>query len=231
MRAYRSCASARCGWRSRPISATRRAASSWRFWRSSSPSRRNTRLCGSRASCVESVLTSSAINPRAASQHLRRPLGAPHLLDLPELLVHPGSEPLPLVPLFDRFGEPTARHQGVSEVPVGGREQRVESQRAPQFLDRVRRPARGQVYAAEQQVEGGIVGLQRGGLLRSRARRGNVPKTKRLFRLRDERGRLASGRRPPPPPPPPAPAPPPPPPPPPPRARGRPPPPPPPPPA
>src|SRR5437762_1630700 len=61
MRAYRSWASARCGCRSSPFIATRMAASSWPLRRNASPSRRNTRLCGSCASCAESARMSSAM--------------------------------------------------------------------------------------------------------------------------------------------------------------------------
>src|SRR6266446_4871939 len=37
MRAYKSCASGRCGWRSSPVSATRWAVSSWPLWRAAAP--------------------------------------------------------------------------------------------------------------------------------------------------------------------------------------------------
>src|SRR3989442_2671683 len=86
MRAYRSCASARCGCRSSPVSATRCAASNWPFWRSSSPSRRNTRLSGSWASWEESVLISSAMQPRSrAAEGLGRRLRAAHVVELRQL--------------------------------------------------------------------------------------------------------------------------------------------------
>src|SRR2546422_4152965 len=106
MRAYRSCASARWGWRSSPVNATRCAASSCRRCRSSSPRRRNTRLSGSWASWEESALTSSAMDASpAAGEGLRRRPGALHRVALRQLRFGAPGEPLPLVPLLHRFRE------------------------------------------------------------------------------------------------------------------------------
>src|SRR2546421_87484 len=99
MRAYRSCASARCGWRSRPFIATRSAASSCPLRRSASPSRKNTRLCGSCASWAESARISSAMG-----EHTRR---LPRPLDvgpLRFLFGRTAGESVPLIPAFDRLG-------------------------------------------------------------------------------------------------------------------------------
>src|SRR2546430_6187381 len=135
MRAYRSCASARCGCRSSPVSATRCAASNWPFWRSSSPSRRNTRLSGSWASWEESVLISSAMQPRSrAAQCLGRRLRAAHVVELRQLDLRARGEPLPLIPLLHRFGEAPRGDERVAETAVRRNEQRVEPQRPPQLV-------------------------------------------------------------------------------------------------
>src|SRR2546422_8347580 len=106
MRAYRSCASARWGWRSSPVNATRCASSDLRRCRSSSPRRRNTRLSGSWASWEESALTSSAMDASpAAGEGLRRRPGALHRVALRQLRFGAPGEPLPLVPLLHRFRE------------------------------------------------------------------------------------------------------------------------------
>src|SRR5260221_6472376 len=122
MRASRSCASARCGWRSSPCCATRVAASNWRFWRSISPRRRNTRLCGSLASWAESAFTSSDTRASSAAgararEHLGRGLRRAHLVLERQLALLVGREPLPLVPLLHRFAEAPHLDQGVAEQP------------------------------------------------------------------------------------------------------------------
>src|SRR5712691_7655543 len=104
MRAYRSCASGRCGWRSSPVRATRWAVSSCPLWRNSSPSRRKTRLSGSCASWEDRVLISSGMRPRPG-ERLGRRLGAAHLFELRQLRLRACSEPFPLVPLFHRLAE------------------------------------------------------------------------------------------------------------------------------
>src|SRR2546426_12335245 len=61
---------------------------------------------GSRASSAESVLISSAMEPRSrAGERLRRGLGTPHVFLLRELRFRPRGEALPLGPLLDRLGE------------------------------------------------------------------------------------------------------------------------------
>src|SRR5256886_7073121 len=94
MRAYRSCASGRCGWRSSPVRATRWAVSSCPLWRNSSPSRRKTRLSGSCASWEDRVLISSGMRPRPG-ERLGRRLGAAHLFELRQLRLRAWSEPFP----------------------------------------------------------------------------------------------------------------------------------------
>src|SRR6266581_8984945 len=152
MRAYRSCASARCGWRSSPVKATRCAASRWPFWRSSSPRRRNSKLSGSWASWEESALISSAMDARPRpGEGLRRPLRALHVLELRQLGLRARGEPLPLIPLLHRFGEPAGRDERVAEHAVGARGERVEAQGAAQLLDRVGATPGGERDAAEQE--------------------------------------------------------------------------------
>src|SRR2546427_7685296 len=119
MRAYRSCASGRCGWRSSPVRATRWAVSSCPLWRNSSPSRRKTRLSGSCASWEDRVLISSGMRPRPG-ERLGRRLGAAHLLELRQLRLRACSEPFPLVPLFHRLAEPARADERVAEHPVRG---------------------------------------------------------------------------------------------------------------
>src|SRR2546422_1928395 len=153
MRAYRSCASARCGWRARPVSATRCAASSCRLRRSSSPSRRNTRLSGSCASWDESVLTSSAMQPGPGSgERLRRLFRPSHVVQLRELGLRAGGEPLPLIPLLHRLRESSRRNQRVPEDAVRRDEQRVESQGPPQLLHRRGAAPSREIDATEQQM-------------------------------------------------------------------------------
>src|SRR2546427_63291 len=134
MRAYRSCASGRCGWRSSPVRATRWAVSSCPLWRNSSPSRRKTRLSGSCASWEDRVLISSGMRPRPG-ERLGRRLGAAHLLELRQLRLRACSEPFPLVPLFHRLAEPARADERVAEHPVRGDGQGIEPERAAQLLD------------------------------------------------------------------------------------------------
>src|SRR5438876_983865 len=124
MRAYRSCASARWGWRSSPVNATRCAASSCRRCRSSSPRRRNTRLSGSWASWDESALTSSAMDarPRPGEGLGRRP-GALDRVALRQLRFRAPGEPLPLVPLLHRFREAPRGGERISQHAMGAVEQ------------------------------------------------------------------------------------------------------------
>src|SRR5438445_5833550 len=166
MRAYRSCASARCGWRARPVSATRCAASSCRLRRSSSPSRRNTRLSGSCASWDVSVLTSSAMQPGPGSgERLRRLFRPSHVVQLRELGLRAGGEPLPLIPLLHRLRESSRRNQRVPEDAVRRDEQRVESQGPPQLLHRRGAAPSREIDATEQQMHRRIVRMYRAGLL------------------------------------------------------------------
>src|SRR5260370_30328597 len=162
MRAYRSWASARWGWRSSPVRATRCAASNWPFWRNSSPRRRNTKLLGSWASWEDRLLMSSGMEGRPrAGQRLRRALGAVHDLQLGQFRLRARRQPLPLIPLLHGFGEATDPDQPVAERAMGGDEQRVEPQGAAQLLDRVRSPSGAQGDPPEQQVDGGVVGMHR----------------------------------------------------------------------
>src|SRR3989441_6387886 len=189
MRAYRSWASAKWGWRSSPFSATRCAASSWPRCRSRSPRRRNTRLCGSLASSAESVLISSAMEPRSrAGQRLRRGLGAPHVFLLRQLRLRARGETLPLAPLLDGLGEAPDRGQGVPEVAVPGREQRVEHEPAPQLLHGLGGTARREMGAAQQQVHDGGVRIEAPRLLGHPPGRLEVLAGERLLGLAYERG-------------------------------------------
>src|SRR5437588_11306026 len=182
MRAYRSCASARWGWRSSPVSATRCAGSDWPFWRSSSPSRRNTRLSGSWASWEESVLISSAMQPRSgAAEGLGRRLRPAHVVELRQLDLRARGEPLPLIPLLHRFGKAPGGDERGAEPAVRRDEQRVEPQRPPQLVHaRGGAPGR-ELDTPEQQVHGGIVWVDSGRLLRERARRLELPALERVF--------------------------------------------------
>src|SRR5439155_4168819 len=166
----RAWASARCGGRSKPSSATRWAASSWRRWRSSSPSRRNTRLCGSCASCAESALTSStmALVPHGRPgppEHLRRRPRLANHVGLRHLLFRAGGEALPLLPLLDRLREAAHRDEREAAQTIGGGQQRVEPLSAAQLLDGVGGAARARVDFSQDEVHGRIVGLDGGGLL------------------------------------------------------------------
>src|SRR3989449_637403 len=129
MRAYRSCASGRCGWRSSPVRATRWAVSSCPLWRNSSPSRRKTRLSGSCASWEDRVLISPGMRPRPG-ERLRRRLGAAHLFELRQLRLRTCSEPFPLVPLLHRLAEPARADERVAEHPVRGHGQGIEPERS-----------------------------------------------------------------------------------------------------
>src|SRR2546422_11190484 len=146
MRAYRSWASARCGWRSSPFIATRSAASSWPLRRNASPSRRNTRLCGSWASWAESARMSSAI-----AEHSGRLARAVHVRPL-RLFLGAAREALPFVPADDGFGKATHRDERKAELAMRRGEQRIEPQRAPQLLGRGRPVTLRQMNPAEQQV-------------------------------------------------------------------------------
>src|SRR2546427_269772 len=185
MRAYRSCASARWGWRSKPVNATRCAASSWRFCRSSSPRRRYTRLSGSWASWEESALTSSAMDagPAAGEGLCRRP-GALHRLALRQLRFGATGEPLPLVPLLHGLCEATGRDERVAQHAMSADEEGIEPQRAAQLLDRLGTAPRGEPDPAEQQVDRGVVGVGPRRLLGGRARAFEVAPRERVLRLR-----------------------------------------------
>src|SRR6266496_1058880 len=197
MRAYRSCASARCGCRSRPLSATRWAASSWRRWRSSSPSRRNTRLCGSCASWAESALTSSTMARAAAAaahghpaQHLR---GGPRLargVGLRHLFLGARREPLPLLPLLERLGEAAHGDEREPAQAIGGGEQRIEALRAAQLCDGVGGATGAQMDLPQDEMHGRVVGLNGGGLFGRGAGALEVAAPQGVLRLRNERGRV-----------------------------------------
>src|SRR5437763_7828958 len=196
MRAYRSWASARWGCRSRPVRATRCAASSWPFWRSSSPSWRKTRLSGSWASWLESVLISSSMERRSRPrERLRGGPGPPYLPELRRLALRLRREPLPLVPLLHRLGEATGRDQRVSEHAVRPHQERVEPQGAAQLLRRLRRPPGGEADAAEQQIQGRIVRLERRRLLGRRAGQLEIAAAERVLRARHVLGQVPVERR------------------------------------
>src|SRR3989449_4352565 len=186
MRAYRSCASGRCGWRSSPVRATRWAVSSCPLWRNSSPSRRKTRLSGSCASWEDRVLISSGMRPRPG-QRLRRRLGAAHLFELRQLRLRAWSEPFPLIPLFHRLAEPARADERVAEHPVRGHGQGVEPDRAAQLLDGIDAAPGGEGDAAEQQMDGRIVGMHARRLLGDAARFLEVAARERVFRARDRK--------------------------------------------
>src|SRR5438445_10120694 len=164
MRAYRSWASARCGWRSSPFTATRSAASSWPLRRNASPSRRNTRLCGSCASWAESARMSSA-----TAEHSGRFARALHVRAL-RLLIGAAREPLPVVPAGDGFGEATHRDEGKSQLAMRRREIGVEPERAPQLLGGGRPVSLRQVNPAEHAMDRRLVRLHAAGLLGGGAR-------------------------------------------------------------
>src|SRR6059036_1527770 len=153
MRAYKSWASARCGWRSSPFAATRSAASSWPLRRNASPSRRNTRLCGSCASWAESARMSSA-----TAEHSGRFARALHIRAL-RLLVGAAREPLPVIPAGDRLGEATYRNERIYQLAMRHREIGVEPERAPQLLGGGRPVSLRQVNPAEQQMDRRVVRL------------------------------------------------------------------------
>src|SRR2546422_5359779 len=152
MRANKSCASARCGCRSSPFIATRSAASSWPLRRNASPSPRNTRLCGSWASWAESARMSSAM-----AEHSGRLAGALHVRPL-RLFLGAASEPLPVVPTGDGFGEATHRDERKSELAMRRGELRIEPQRAPQLLGGGGPVTLPQMNPAEQQMDRRVTG-------------------------------------------------------------------------
>src|SRR2546426_422726 len=191
MRAYRSCASARCGCRSSPVSATRCAASNWPFRRNSSPSRRNTRLSGSWASWEERVLISSAMKPRTgAAEGLGRRFRAAHVVELRQLGLRARGEPLPLIPLLHGFGEAPGGDERVAQAAVGRHEQRVEPQCAPQLVHPGGGAPGRELEPPEQQVHGGIMRVHAGRLLGERARRLELPALQRVLGPRHELGQV-----------------------------------------
>src|SRR5882672_8947572 len=200
MRAYRSCASGRCGWRSSPVKATRWAMSTWPFWRNSSPSRRKTRLSGSWASWEERVLISSGMRPRPR-EGLGRRLGAAHLVEQRQLRLRAWGEPFPLVPLLHRLAEPAGGGERVPEHAVRGHGERIEPERATQLLDRIGAASGRERDPTEQEVHRRVVGVYAGRLFGHAARLLEVAARERVFRARhqlgeigDQRGPLALGR-------------------------------------
>src|SRR5260370_2791192 len=200
IRAYRSCASARCGCRSSPVRATRCAISSCPLRRNSSPRRRNTRLSGSCAKSAESVLISSAMAPRPrAGEGLRRRPRALHVLAARELGLRARGEPFPMVPLLKRFAEATGGDERIAEHPVRQGAQGIEPEGAPQLLHGVGGAPRRERDAAEPQVHDRIVRLHACRLLRHAPRLFHVLAGEPALPPGDEFRDIARARRPPPP--------------------------------
>src|SRR5882724_2565594 len=190
MRAYKSCASGRCGWRSSPVSATRWAVSSWPFWRNSSPSRRNTRLSGSWASWEDRVLITSGMRARPG-EGLGGRLGAAHFVELLQLRVRAWRQPFPLVPLLYRLAEPGGGDERVPEYAVRGDRERIEPQRAAQLFHGIG-PASGQERdPPEQQVHVRVVGMDARGLLGRATRLFEVAARERVLGARHELDEVA----------------------------------------
>src|SRR5438034_762070 len=187
MRAYRSWASARCGCRSSPFIATRMAASSWPLRRNASPSRRNTRLCGSCASCAESARMSSAM-----AEHPGGLARALHVRPL-RLFLGAAREALPVVPAGDRFRESTNRYERKAQLAMRRGEVGIEPQRAPQLLGGGGGVPLREVNASEQEVNGRVVGLHAARLLGCGASGIEILGLERPFRLRDHLGRVTRG--------------------------------------
>src|SRR3989442_9921559 len=164
MRAYKSCASGRWGWRSSPVSATRWAVSSWPFWRNSSPSRRKTSLSGSWAGWEDRVLISSGMRARPG-EGLGRRLGAAHFVELLQLHVRAWRQPFPLVPLLYRLAEPAGGDECVPEHAVRGDRERIEPQRAAQLFQAVGAASGRERDPPEQQVHVRVMGMDAGRLL------------------------------------------------------------------
>src|SRR6267142_2710939 len=164
MRAYKSWASARCGCRSSPFIATRSAASSWPLRRNASPSRRNTRLCGSWASWAESARMSSAM-----AEH---PGGVARALHVGPLRLFIGAmgQSLPLVPAGDRLGKAAHRHEREAQLAVRRGELWIEPQRASQLFGRGRAVSLRQVDPAKQEMNVRVVRLHAARLLGRGAR-------------------------------------------------------------
>src|SRR2546426_3017881 len=189
MRANKLCASARCGCRSSPFIATRSAASSWPLRRNASPSPRNTRLWGSWASWAESARMSSAM-----AEHSGRLAGALHVRPL-RLFLGAASEPLPVVPTGDGFGEATHRDERKSELAMRRGELRIEPQRAPQLLGGGGPVTLRQMNPAEQQMDRRVVRLHAPRLLGGGARRVEVLRLQGSLGLGHKLGRIRRAAR------------------------------------